>query len=49
MKLMKDMRKSIQNDEFPEFVKQRLKLFCPDGDFPSWAVNALASVGIVLD
>ncbi|CAB3980143.1 Queuine tRNA-ribosyltransferase [Paramuricea clavata] len=49
MRLMKEMRDSIMNDKFPDFVKKRFNLLYPDKNFPPWAVNALSSVGITLD
>ena len=49
MRLMREIRESIMNDMFPDFVKKRLNLLYPDKNFPPWAVNALSSVGITLE
>ena len=49
MRLMKEMRDNIMNDTFPNFVNKRFNMLYPDKNFPQWAVNALSSVGIILD
>lgn len=49
MRLMKEIRDSILKDTFPDFVKKRFNLLYPDRIYPTWAINALSSVGIVLD
>ena len=49
MQLMRDIRESIKRDKFPEFVQSFMKTMFPDNSSPDWAVNALASVNIILD
>ena len=49
MQLMRDIRESIKQDKFPEFVQSFMKTMFPDNSYPDWAVNALASVNIILD
>lgn len=49
MQLMRDIRKSIKQDKFPEFVQNFMKMMFADNSYPDWAVNALASVNIILD
>jgi queuine tRNA-ribosyltransferase catalytic subunit len=46
--LMKTMRQSIIEDRFPEFVRDFMKNLYPDGDYPSWTIEALQSVNIIL-
>ena len=48
MNLMKDMRDSIKDDRFPEFVQTFFSTMFPDKNYPLWAVNALASVNVHL-
>ena len=49
MQLMRDIRESIKQDNFPELVQSFMKTMFPDSSYPNWAVNALASVNIILD
>ena len=49
MQLMRDIRESIKQDKFPEFIQGFMKMMFPDKSYPDWAVNALASVNIILD
>ena len=49
MQLMRDIRESIKQDRFPEFVQGFMKTMFPDNSYPDWAVKALASINIVLD
>lgn len=49
MQLMRDIRESIKQDKFPDFVQGFMKTMFPDNSYPDWAVNALASVNIILD
>ena len=49
MQLMRDIRESIKQDKFNEFVQSFMKTMFPDNSYPDWAVNALASVNIILD
>ena len=45
---MKAMRQSIQDGEFPAFVSKFFMDMFPNGEYPQWAIDALASVGINL-
>ncbi|KAI1884329.1 hypothetical protein AGOR_G00225300 [Albula goreensis] len=48
--LMRSVRESIIEGRFPEFVRTFMKRMFPvEGTYPSWAVDALASVNITLD
>lgn len=49
MQLMRDIRESIKQDRFPEFVQGFMKTMFPDNSYPDWAVKALASINIILD
>lgn len=48
LRLMRSMREAIAADHFPAFVRRFLARQFPTGskDYPEWAVEALASVGI---
>merc|ERR1712226_30457 len=46
--LMKSMRDSIRNGTFPQFVQEFMSLQYPSKDYPSWATDALVSVGVNL-
>ena len=48
LKLMRTARQSILDGRFPAFVADFMADMHPDGAYPPWAVEALASVGIVL-
>lgn len=48
LRLMKSVREAIKEDKYPQFVRQFVKNNYPDGDYPTWAVNALKHVGISL-
>lgn len=48
LNLMKEVRESIKEDRFPEFIDKFMDTLYPKGDFPKWAVDALQSVGITL-
>ena len=48
LRLMKSLRQSIMEDRFPEFVRNFMRDTYPDGEYPEWAVDALASVNIEL-
>lgn len=41
-------RTAIIEDNYPDFVKQFFGKLYPNCDYPSWAVTALARVGIDL-
>jgi len=45
---MKELRESIRNGSFPDFVRDFMKTEHPDGNYPKWAVNALKAAGIDL-
>ena len=46
---MKDIRSAIRENEFPDFVKKFLSDNYPCGTetYPTWATDALKSVGII--
>jgi queuine tRNA-ribosyltransferase len=45
---MRTMHRNIVEDTFPEFIQDFFDKLFPNGDFPSWAVDALASVNVHL-
>ena len=46
--LMRALRQSILQGQFPAFVQQFMDTMYPSGEFPKWVVEALSSVGIHL-
>eukprot|EP00817_Percolomonadidae_sp_ATCC50343_P004669 CAMPEP_0117423412 /NCGR_PEP_ID=MMETSP0758-20121206/4038_1 /TAXON_ID=63605 /ORGANISM="Percolomonas cosmopolitus, Strain AE-1 (ATCC 50343)" /LENGTH=389 /DNA_ID=CAMNT_0005206579 /DNA_START=78 /DNA_END=1247 /DNA_ORIENTATION=+ len=48
MKLMKDIRTAIKQGYFEKFVKNFMEQQYPRHDYPKWAFDALAAVGINL-
>ena len=48
MRLMKEMRDSIIDGSFPNYVKEFMLKRFPNGDFPKWTVEALADASIFL-
>lgn len=48
MKLMKDIRQSIQEQRFPEFIQQYMLHLFPNKEYPSWIVDALETVNVTL-
>ncbi|XP_034951761.1 queuine tRNA-ribosyltransferase catalytic subunit 1 [Chelonus insularis] len=48
MKLMSDIRDSINDQKFPEFVKNYMLNLYPERNYPQWIVDALQSVNINL-
>lgn len=48
MRLMNDMRESIMQDRFPEFVIKFMNEYFHDKSIPSWIQTALAKVNINL-
>jgi hypothetical protein len=48
MHLMKNIRTSIAEGRFPEFVRNYLDTLYPNKDVPKWVCNALAAVNIDL-
>ncbi|XP_059059318.1 queuine tRNA-ribosyltransferase catalytic subunit isoform X2 [Achroia grisella] len=46
MRLMRTMREHIEKGTFPQFVEKFVnELYC-DGNYPTWVINSLSSVGI---
>ncbi|KAL5011278.1 hypothetical protein ScPMuIL_009829 [Solemya velum] len=48
LRLMTFIRESIMEDKFPEFIQKFFSKLFPKGDYPTWAVEALQSVNIIL-
>ena len=48
MQLMKNIRESIKEDRFPQFVQDFMARMFPDFSYPVWVVNALQDVNIHL-
>lgn len=48
LKLMKDMRTSIVEQRFPQFVKDFMLRYHQDEPIPRWIIDALASVNLHL-
>jgi len=48
LELMRRVRESIVKDAFPQFLQDFFQRMFPGGDPPSWAREALASVGVTL-
>ena len=46
---MGEMRQSIVDDKFPDFVTTFMNKMYPKRNFPQWAIGALESVGINLN
>ncbi|RZF41101.1 hypothetical protein LSTR_LSTR002733 [Laodelphax striatellus] len=49
MRLMKSIQKSIEEDEFPEFVRDFMRKCFVNKEYPEWIVEALSAVNIHLD
>jgi tRNA-guanine family transglycosylase len=49
MRLMKGIRQSIEEDRFPDFIRQFCRDLFPNSDIPQWAVEAFRSVNVELD
>lgn len=48
--LMRSVRQSIIDGRFPDFIRTFMKRQFPSADqYPSWAVDALASVNVALE
>ena len=45
---MRDLRQSILEKRFPEFVQLFMERRFPSGDYDPWVVDALASVNLDL-
>lgn len=48
-RLMKNIRDSIKEGRFPEFVRNFFLNLHPDKDYPKWVVEALDAVDIKLE
>ena len=48
LQLMRSAREAIKAGTFPSFVSSFMSVMYPDGRYPEWAVEALASVSINL-
>lgn len=48
LRLMRDIRESIVNDKFPEFVKAFMQQYYGSEPVPEWITTALARVNIQL-
>jgi len=48
LRLMQGIRDAITTDTFPAFIQSFMDTMYPDKKFPSWAVDALSSVGVFL-
>lgn len=48
LSLMKQLRQSITEGRFPQFVKDFMSQQYPQGDYEQWTVDALSSVNIHL-
>jgi len=48
LRLMKRVREAIMADTFPAFLQQFFLKLYPEKNYPEWAINALASVGVSL-
>lgn len=48
LRLMNDMRTTIVEKRFPEFIKDFMKQHLQDEPIPTWIKNALASVNVHL-
>lgn len=48
LRLMRRIRKSIMENNFPKFIADFMLSNFPDKRYPEWAINALTSVGVQL-
>lgn len=48
MRLMREIRESIKEQRFPEYVKEYMKDAYPDSNYPQWTIDALKAVHINL-
>lgn len=48
MQLMNNIRESIKEDTFPEFVRAFMTRMFPDLAYPEWVIESLLSVNIDL-
>lgn len=49
LNLTRGCRSALQENRFPEYVREFMKKYHPDGKYPTWVVEALHSVDINLD
>ncbi|XP_063966531.1 queuine tRNA-ribosyltransferase catalytic subunit 1-like [Lytechinus pictus] len=49
MRLMKNIRESIMEGRFPEFIRSYFKTVYPDKNYPTWVLESLASVNVELE
>lgn len=49
MQLMRDIRESIKQDKFPEYIKTFMVRMYPKKDYPTWVIEALQSVNVNLE
>jgi Queuine/archaeosine tRNA-ribosyltransferase len=45
---MREIRESIKEQRFPQYVKQYMKDAYPDENYPRWTIDALRAVNIEL-
>lgn len=45
---MRDIRQSIADQKFPEFIQKYMLNLYPDKDYPDWSVDALKAVNVEL-
>ncbi|XP_046746763.1 queuine tRNA-ribosyltransferase catalytic subunit [Diprion similis] len=48
LRLMRDIRDSIKEQRFPQFVQKFMSELYPDGEYPTWITEALEAVNIKL-
>lgn len=48
LRLMKEIRQSIIDDRFPDFIREFMKRHFPDENIPQWIIDALAAVNVNL-
>lgn len=48
MKLMRNIRESIKEQRFPEFIQQYMLNLYPDKKYPEWIINVLKAVNVNL-
>ena len=48
MRLMSEIRRTIRNQTFPDFVKEFMLKQFPKKNYPTWVIESLESVGIKL-
>lgn len=49
LSLMGAVRAAILEDRYPDFLRKFFARIYPKGDYPSWAVTSLRSVGVELN